>query len=1653
MIKNVLSAEYACLVSHNERVLTVRNRPVNVADGDIVRVWYSVPTHQSSNNTVMNIMQENDESGVDVETNNMHTTNHSVGSTPTPQYLPGTMHHCILWVGWALLRLWRLLKIIWPQRKRGRGRRRRHGSHYHDTTTWKPCCSAGRWSWLLCTTLLASTSAFSLKGSTRFGEAQHPGPRFWIGTANPSGTVGKERQLAELPEGIWGITETHLSGVNQKATIRKIQHEARAQGRDLQCVPGAPLPIRARSSSAGTWSGVLTLSDWTSKPVTCLWPNGEHNIGRVQVVQSFYGPFSLMGATMYGWPKSPTWPNALRDTNLLFDNLVQELGLSRGGPRYIVGDFNHDLDALRGWEVLQHAGWKDAQDLAYEWWGQEHCMTYRSSSITDHVLLSPEMVPLVKDVKCWNWFADHSGIGACLEVPIVKLQQRVWPLPAEVPWDAVRYEEWRQAQHHLPDVQASCPDHRVLQWARAYENSFDGFMDTSIGHLPTSCRGRCQQKDPVVRAVDSPLLKPSRPGEVQIKTDFVGRAVHRWFQQLRRLQSMVHAKNADKNTPDAIEYRTSLWRAIRKSKGFEGTFETWWRTRPTQLAGLPEELPSEPPTAASCRAIFEDFHINYRNFESWHARRRKNLISAQFQANTNKIFEVTRKEPRGGVNYLEKATNTTVLGSNAAQSQIHVDINHELQLLASLKVLEQMIPISAQEGQVITLEGEWILQDGMEAEVIEHASTADKLHQQLIEFWKPRWWKDPLPKPEEWSRIINFAKAYLPPGHLEHVDISVESWTDINRRYGPRAARGPDGLSHADLRKMPSQFQDELVSILNQCEEETVWPEVWRTGFVHSLEKKEGASRVNEYRPVIIYSVIYRSWGSLRAKRFLQHLAHLVDERQLGFMPGKEVAEIWMLLQGLVERSVQEGEDLMGFVTDIEKAFESLPRDPIFEIAHHLGLPAKTMQLWKHFLDTTERRFLVRGEVSDAVFSNHCFPEGCSLSCVALSIAGLTLHSYMNEFSKRCGTISYVDNLELLARALGPLQQGVLTMQTWTEMWKLELDQEKSYIWTSEAGTRKEAKMLGWNVVRSAKDLGAQLNYGRSRSVKSQTQRFTSLDSIWPKLRRCLAPNWQKQRLLRQALWPKAFYGVSICTIGWAHIKSLRTEAMKALGYQMAGAAPGLRLGLLCHEQCDPGFYQAWHVLTTFRRIARKRPSFAQMWKDYMDRFDGGMKQGPFAKLLEVCQQLRWTIDAPRVADADGCWHLWLEMDEKVLYELVKDAWTWKVFLEVQKRKDLEGLQGIDRRVILQAHARVRPHFLHSIWRLQDGSFVEPAQHVKYDLSKTPTCTLCGAPDSMEHRCTTCPRRQHVYAKHHGILQKWTTFSKAKQIHLLPSQNPYWIPCKQKAMQMEDQWNRSQIHPEPELCHLFTDGSCHGGRHRLYQLAAWAVVSATNDCCVANGVLGGLGQDNDRAELRAVIAAVQYAIEMQKNTVIWTDSTFAAEGMVRLLHDAADLPEGHCGEDRVELQGLLCHGEVQLQIHHVPGHAKWVNQDFDFDNWAARWNDRADREANMAMKLHGDELLCLHRQLCAHHERELSEVCALQDLHLDIMEKTAQDQDEEDQLARGEEGSYDLWVGRGCPASLSPFADLPLGDDARFATLLDSFGQVFVLNFLQVIRR
>ena len=1626
-----------CLLLLNGRYVTEQGEFHWLPDGSFMQilVWMDVQ-HEIREDLLVQTQEIHE--GIQEET---HSNTRARTRSRTPRrsftgndYMPGTASHAVLLQTF-------LVCFIFGRKGE---KTEEQIAHNHSVTGHHSRSRSWGMRMLLILALLPMVSTLQVltQVQRRVGEAANPGPDFWLGTVNPTGMRGKEGVLVDLPQGVWGVTETHLSGVNMRSVTNSLKRAAAQQHRSLQCINGAPLPLRARSQSAGTWAGVMTYGDALLRNVQVNWPAQEYQQGRVQVVQAWCGPFNLLGACMYGWAKSPTWPYAIRDTNRLMQTLVQEIGISRGGPRFILGDFNRALEDIAGWKVLQEMGWKDAQDLANELWDQDYKHTCKGKTITDHVLLSPELINLVREVDTWEWFADHAALGVRLALPCSSSTQTVWSLPGAIPWEDIDYDRWYHATRTLPDRRHMPLDQRVQQLAKDYEDSFTGYG--KFQSLPNHLRGRCQRLAPETRDSSAPLLKPSRPGEVTMGQEMLGRAVQKWFMHLRRLQSLVHSVRAGKMTAEAILYRVELWSAICRAKGFEGGFRHWWRERPTKAAGICDELPLEPPGLFLLEGIFHDFEVNYRKFECWHARQRRHLLQLQYARQTTKIFEVVRKEPKGGINYLEKKLQTTVATTEDDGSQIGLadNVPQDIPLTISSGGLSK--PATAVNSNTVTIEDECLVQHDAKVEVTCHYTTPKDIQNELGIFWKQKWWQENPPGPEEWDRILSFARAYLPPGASRDLPLSLETWVDINKRYGPRSARGPDGIDRRDLAWAPSTFQQELVDILNECESHCYWPKAWRKGFVHSLAKKEGAVQATDFRPVIIYSMVYRSWSSARAKTFLQFLAKHANDYQFGFLPGKEPAEMWLATQAMIEIGVQQKESLAGFITDIRKAFECLPREPIKLLSQHLGLPTKAVALWYQFLTDTERHFVVQGEIGPGHSSNSGYPEGCALSCCAMVIAGLALHEYMRVFSGSTLTLSFVDNIELLAEQTWNLQQAIICLQTWADMWKLELDVNKSFTWAIDPKQRQEVSQLGWQTETGAKDLGAQMAYGSRKTVQVQKARISSLDSLWPRLKHCMAPGWQKAQLIYVALWPKAFYGISVCTLGWGHIKTLRTTVMKTMGWAKAGSNAGLRLGILNDSRVDPGFYQALQVLTTFRRLAGKQPGLLDQWTIYMEHYSGQTYQGPFAKLLEICHQLRWQIEVPHVRDRHGTLIQWLDMSDKSFFALVKEAWTWKIWEEVQTRQDMTGLYGIDSQVITAARRKIPMHLKESIAVLQSGTFVESRIHAKYDLTKDAKCPLCGQDDSLEHRCRECPMMTDTYTKHSGILGRWDLFPVAKRLRLLPSANPHLEFFRRAIATQEDRTVKVPLRQQHTMLHLFTDGSCIGGTISEYALGAWAVISPQEDQCVAKGCLGGHTQSGDRAELKAAVTATEIGIDADCAFTIWTDSTYVADGFLRILHDPMDVPDTSNHDLWLELQGFLLSRSFPVHIQHVPGHSPVGASDNDCIDWAARWNDRADREAQRAQRMHA-EALRHHHALWAHHEQELCDLCDLQLLHLDICEhytSTHQPDDED-----SEEVGYspeDLKVERGCPDSPNPLMGLDFMDQTGKTALESQFGRRFV---------
>jgi hypothetical protein len=383
---------------------------------------------------------------------------------------------------------------------------------------------------------------------------------------------------------------------------------------------------------------------------------------------------------------------------------------------------------------------------------------------------------------------------------------------------------------------------------------------------------------------------------------------------------------------------------------------------------------------------------------------------------------------------------------------------------------------------------------------------------------------------------------------------------------------------------MPLPYKEGLVSLLNAVEDGAAWPSQLLQGFGICLPKHERARDISEFRPIIVLSQVYRSWTALRSRSILQHLAHFAPDGVKGFLPQREAGDIWHYVQMVVELCLQQQQSLSGVISDVKKAFESVPRDPSIQVAIHMGLPSRVMLAWQRFLGSFHRRFLLHNQVGAPIPSNHGLPEGDGLSVVGMTLIDMCWDFYQRYFAPSTIPFSFVDNYELIATRCGDILRGFGVLEEYMSMWMLELSPSKTFFWSASPAARATLRRLGKTVALQTADLGGAMTFCRKRSAGSQMQRIAALDQLWQALRRVSLAPFLKEQVLRQALWCKAFHAIGISLLPWKEIQTLRTKAVRALGFGHAGANPAIRLGLLSHDvTTDPGGFQLLRVFMDFQ--------------------------------------------------------------------------------------------------------------------------------------------------------------------------------------------------------------------------------------------------------------------------------------------------------------------------------------------------------------------------------------------------------------------------------------------------------------------------------------
>ena len=1432
----------------------------------------------------------------------------------------------------------------------------------------------------------------------RVGEAQHPGPPLLLdddlqdlsevqvpfGCTNPSGLRQKEALAVELGAGVWGLSETQLSQATLPASIYQLRSLASTQNRRLRVHAGPGVKTRSTSTWAGSWSGVLTMSDFPSQPVALPWTADMFSTGRVLTTRHLVHNTPVLHTVLYGFPKGPTFPKALELTTRLLNVLSHEIVIGYSGVRMIVGDYNVSSTDLAVFDLWRSYGWRSAQEAAAELWGWTPRPTSKHRCERDLIWLSPEALALMRDISVSHTFAEHATLTVKLGFPTSLSPLRTWYRPAKIPWHLVQ-ESW-SADSLPPWQEGGTAEEQYSQIFAAMEVSLTGHLDRDHNGLLDNEKGRAQKCHAEQRASMPPIARPSRHGEVVMRNNLLSTVVTRWFKQLRRLEALRHSIAANSGTDNAHVYQLETWSAILRAPGFEAGFRSWWNNQRLNYVGVNPglNLPWTIPTHEQISSIFEDFHYCYQCFESWHLRQRGQLLTAKHDRSMKRLYQELRAPRKEGPDLLYYDREYLILAVDPDSAQVHLDKPLDTRGSSTWKLDEEEVKLTQIDGDLCTIEPFGLASVDSVLYQRQFLSDVHEVHHDLLSHWEVRWNAHQEPSDSDWQRITAFFVSFIPKIHFDLPVITVTKWKTALKRYGPTAARGVDGVSHEDLLRLPDSLTQHLLGLLCLIENgESGWPRQLLYGVVISLAKVLDAHQAGSFRPVVIFGTVYRTWASIRSKQLIQQLAPHIPGSCFGFMPQGECAQLWMCLQASVELALMDGTPWCGLSTDLHRAFNTIPRRHSLLLSRRLGIPSTVLTPWHSFLNNCTRSFQVGPYLSRETRSSVGMPEGCSLSVMGMLQLTMSLHVYMKHFSAMTWTMSYVDNICLAAESVGQLAQAWVCLQSFFELWQMIPDKTKSYTWAVQASMRQQLSVFELPSVTHATELGGALTFSSQHRDKHLHARLEPLADLWSRLKRSKAPLVQRMLALPSVFWPKALHGNEAALLHGRHFSSLRTQAVKALGLAKAGVNPILRLTLSSRFENDPEYFHLRRTLHAFRRLCKKEPMTLTHWSYYMRLFDGNLRDGPFSKLLHLCSQIGWELQPPQLLDHDRCAHDLIQMDSRVLDQLLEDAWLQEVARRVSARTTMNDLHGLDPALSAWSHSNLTMQDTCLVASLQSGAFIGSAAHAKFDLTKTGQCEFCSAKDEHQH-WLECPGYASLHTDE-SLMVPWMDLQVSIKAHMLPSRNPWAAQMKQLLLSIPDESASFLSTPGGPEQHIFCDGACTQHVDPLLCRSAWAVLNADTGFHVAAGLVPGLRQTIDVAELYGLLAALQWAAHFQVRVICWLDSAFVVRSVL-WLQQHGDVPSQWHNQDLWHRVKSLLEELADLSPHvcWIPSHVDESWSTDPFDDWWIRWNARGDKAAVQSNSSRPTEYWRCFDAMKAHHEATKDILSQLREFYLKV---------------------------------------------------------------------
>lgn len=265
----------------------------------------------------------------------------------------------------------------------------------------------------------------------------------------------------------------------------------------------------------------------------------------------------------------------------------------------------------------------------------------------------------------------------------------------------------------------------------------------------------------------------------------------------------------------------------------------------------------------------------------------------------------------------------------------------------------------------------------------------------------------------------------------EGIEISLEEVARKISKLKAGKAAGVDEIRSEFLKNSGLAGIQWLSRIFNLAMKSSIVPADWSYAVIAPIFKKGSRKECSNYRGISLLSVVGKVYASVLVDRVRAIVEDVLDEIQGGFRPLRGCQDQIFCLRQAIEKLCEKDKDLYLCFIDLEKAFDRVPRQKLFEILSEYGIRGSLLEAIKSIYVGSKAAVRIDGELSEAFEVNEGVRQGCCLSPLLFII-------FMDKIIKQANIqgdvkvgevimkiLAYADDLVLMTDNVGELQNGI----------------------------------------------------------------------------------------------------------------------------------------------------------------------------------------------------------------------------------------------------------------------------------------------------------------------------------------------------------------------------------------------------------------------------------------------------------------------------------------------------------------------------------------------------------------------------------------------------------------------------------------------------